>query len=230
MPRLERSLIMKKMLSLLLAIIFIFNVSLPSFAANDTPAESLIVSDTTVFNGDRIIVANEGTLTDTIVITNDGRVFINDKEVTFTANAEPVPNEYGIMPANTLYRYFSTTPIIGNASDYTKYVSSQLNISVEFEQAIVNLTRTAITLALIASLGLTAADDVMTCFDAVSLAIKSYAVDNAPAITRCSYNKYVYEHSTQSTALNRLYKTDLSYYVNGVYTCSKTYYENYFYN
>ena len=112
--------------------------------------------------------------------------------------------------------------MLGNANDYSQCVSSQQNISVEFEQAIVDMIRYAIAIAIACSLGLNTVDDASTLCGALAFAIKTYTVENAPSVTNCIYN--------QPTQLNQMYRTDLSYYVAGAYVISKTYYENYFYN
>lgn len=188
------------------------------------------ITESTDIYGNKTIVIVEGNIIDEILVKTNGDIFLNDKHVTFSFTSEmPIDSTYSFARSG-LIRYFSASPISGSANDYTTYVSRSLNVSVQFEQAIINLSKFTISVMLVYALGIPSADNVSTFFDALGFIIKTYATDHAPSATSCTYNQYVYEHATLSTQLDRLYKTDLTYYVSGVYVCGDTYYENYFYN
>lgn len=183
--------------------------------------------------GDITLTVENGNLHDTITIEHSGKLFLDNKEVSFDNFNEKnttyssddeidVASQYG---HGSIYK---TSPIKGKSSEYTTKVKTIKNPSVKTNKVIKKMTISAIATIIKNSLQLCMPETLpVTVISTAAKHVKSAAEANAPTSEYLSYSltKYAYKNNTK---LDKYYKYTGNYYPKKNYAgkkCPHTFYE-----
>lgn len=97
-------------------------------------------------NGDMAIHVEENGLANDLILTIDGRIFLDGVE--FEPNSIEIEGEFGNHNMARSVRTNSMSPQRGKASDYTDYQTTLKYHSIELEKRISKISRTALAMAI----------------------------------------------------------------------------------
>lgn len=175
---------------------------------NSTFEEDIFVKTYINDNGNRVVEIDEGNAHDVLTTLDTGETLLNGHSVKCS-----VISTDGIMPLSEMVYHYSTTPIIGNESQYSTFVSRRNKISVEFGDLIVKLSQKTISYFLKKRASIPSGTPLDNLFDKVAGQISVAAVSNAPEIKNVYYDEVKYVDSAHTLAgLHEYHKYELYYF------------------
>lgn len=150
-------------------------------------------------NGDTLFNITEGNKHDTLLMKNNGEIFLNGNLVTFTEEVvETASPESAIseIPGNPIApcdgsSYNTTNCPYGSPSDYSKLGNTQYTSNVIFGNLIKNLTQASISLVL--GKYLSDFNDILSYLSSIVSALGN----DDPTSDAASFVRYYYTHATK---------------------------------
>ncbi len=193
----------RKIISLMLVFTMIFSMLANVYAVDGISSNHPIpkifskkIGDMTIYN------IYEGDIHDELVIYDNGKIVLNDKEVKVSNKSPsqiytPYINGEQIQhaPVSIQQRWTQTVPF-GSSSDYVRYLRTDRNFDIQLSQAIHQITLTSIIRIILQVLGLP------TVATHAFRNLVSAIVRSSPYSEHLSYKSDVYVHRVYGLSIN----------------------------